>query len=100
MAGCDQNNGWGSAGPTRLCVDAQNKRLPDIECASGGFGHRWYYLGRGGGFGGTVPGNGQFVGGGSFSPASGLTYGSAPAGGIARGGFGGTAGEGGGGAGE
>ena len=102
VAGCDDhntNNDWqASNGPTRVCVDKDGKRVADDQCApvrtgGGGFGANpflWYYLGTlNRGYG--VPGYGGFVGGGSYQPAAGVSYGAAPAAGIARGGFGGTA---------
>jgi hypothetical protein len=95
LAGCDQNNGWqGSSNAARVCVDRENNRVPEAQCAAvhpGGVNpFFWYYVGRMAS--GGVPGYGGHVGGGSFSPMSGVSYGAAPASGIARGGFGGTGG--------
>jgi hypothetical protein len=103
LAGCDQNNGWqGSSNAARVCVDRDNHRVPEAQCAEarpgGSNPFLWYYIGRLSS--GGVPGYGGYVGGGSFSPVRGVSYGSAPASGIARGGFGGTGGGGEGGAGE
>ena len=97
MSGCDrQDRGWEAAtGPTRVCADAQGRRVSDDQCAT----HRegggvspflWYYLGtlnRGSG----VPPVGGALTGGSYRPAAGVSYAAAPASGIARGGFGATA---------
>lgn len=98
-AGCDddKDKGWdAAAGPTRVCVDAQGKRVPENQCAvprtGGGVSpFLWYYLGAMTAQRNYVPGYGGVVGGGSFTPAAGTAYGMAPAEGIARGGFGGTA---------
>jgi hypothetical protein len=98
LSGCDQHqdNGWqASSGPTRVCVDQQGHRVADDQCApqhqGGGVSpFLWYYLGtlnRSTG----VPGYGGVVTGGAFTPSPGVRYGAAPASGIARGGFGGTA---------
>jgi hypothetical protein len=98
LSGCDQHKdqGWeASAGPTRVCVDQQGKRVPEDQCAAnrpaGGVSpFLWYYLGslnRGG----YAPAYGGVVGGGSYQPRPGVVYGALPPGGIARGGFGATA---------
>jgi hypothetical protein len=104
LAGCDRNNGWeGSSNAARVCVDRENHRVPEAQCAapqSGGVSpFLWYYVTRSA-MGGYMPGYGGYVGGGSYAPMRGVSYGAAPAGGIARGGFGGTGGGGEGGAGE
>jgi hypothetical protein len=97
LGACDKDNGWDSAQqPTRVCVDAQGHRVPEDQCArphAGGVSpFLWYYLGTlNRGYG--VPGYGGLVGGGSFRAAPGTAYGFAPASGISRGGFGGTAGS-------
>lgn len=99
LTGCDrrEDKGWDAAGePSRVCVDQQGKRVPENECAPAHTGggvspFLWYYLGtlnRGG----YAPGYGGLVSGGSYRASPGLSYVAAPAeGGIARGGFGGTA---------
>ena len=89
MAGCSSHDD----GQWRVCADAQGRRLPDIACQqSGGYGHGggggWVFINRTY----SAPPVGQVVNGGTRS-AAGQAY-SAPAEGIARGGFGST-GEGG-----
>ena len=96
MSGCSSQDD----GEWRVCTDAWGRRQPDIACqqgTNGGYGGG--YGGHGGGWvfisrSSSAPPVGQIVTGGSRS-AAGTTY-SAPAQGIARGGFGGSA-EGGGG---
>ncbi len=64
----DGTNGWNVESPTRLCVDQNQNRLPDIDCQNGYHGggfHRWYYLSRGG----FVPGLGRYVTGGALTPS-------------------------------
>ncbi len=99
LSGCDrhEDKGWDAAGePTRVCVDQQGKRVPESQCGAehtgGGVSpFLWYYLGTLG-RGAYAPGYGGLVGGGSYRPTPGVAYGAAPAaGGILRGGFGGTA---------
>ncbi|MGC1301677.1 MAG: hypothetical protein WA840_04810 [Caulobacteraceae bacterium] len=97
VSGCDQHKDWqASAGPVRVCVDQQGRRVPEADCpqthTTGAHisPFLWYYLGalsRGG----SVPAYGGLATGGSFQPRPGVAYGPVPAGGIARGGFGGTA---------
>ncbi len=98
--GCDRRqpaSEWSASGPTRLCVDATGRRLPDADCertyAHGG-GYAFYYLGRGG----LIPPEGGLVRGGGYTAAPGVAYGRAaaftefsPSAGVARGGFGGSA---------
>jgi len=95
LAGCDQDNGWGDGqGPVRVCVDQQGRRVAEDQCATprpgGGNPFLWYYLGRLN-RGAGVPAYGGAVSGGSYQASSGVSYGSAPAAGISRGGFGSTA---------
>ena len=91
LGGCDD----GTRGDWRVCADAQGRRLPDGRCGGGGGagGTRgsWVYIRNGS----SAPAVGETIGEGSGRAAAGVRYGSAPEGGIARGGFGGT-GEGGG----
>lgn len=89
---------WESAGPTRYCVDRNNVRVPDNQCGGSGSGFtNWYYVSRGG----YVPYVGEpYDGRGSYRPAAGARYASAPSsyseaqtvvsrsGGTVRGGFG------------
>jgi hypothetical protein len=88
MAGCSSHDD----GQWRVCADAQGRRLPDIACqqnsgyAHGGSG--WIFISRSY----AAPPVGQVITGGTRS-GTGPAY-SAPAQGIARGGFGST-GEGG-----
>lgn len=99
VSGCDRSDDWqASAGPTRVCVDHQGRRVPDSDCAPVATGHGggvnpflWYYLGTLQGRRDGAPGVGGVVRGGSYTPEAGVSYRSAPAEGIARGGFGGTA---------
>ena len=99
LSGCDrqEDKGWDSAAqPTRVCVDQQGKRVPENECATQHTGvgvspFLWYYLGTLG-RGSYAPSYGGMVTGGSYRASPGVSYGAAPAaGGIVRGGFGGTA---------
>jgi hypothetical protein len=73
--GCDR-----SPSSTRVCVDAEGRRLPDDQCrdmrSSNSF-HHWYYMSHGG----AVP-VGAFIHGSSSS------FHSSPTGHISRGGFG------------
>lgn len=97
-AGCERKDDWqGSSNATRVCVDYQGHRVPDDQCAAprpaGGVSpFLWYYLGTQAarqGYG--VPAVGGFVAGGGYTPQAGTAYTAAPATGISRGGFGGTA---------
>lgn len=99
LASCDgrDDNGWGSGGQaTRVCVDQQGKRVAENACAAphagGGLSpFLWYYLGTRG-RPAYAPAYGGRVAGGSYQPEPGTSYRGAPAaGGVARGGFGGTA---------
>ncbi len=98
ISGCDRpkDPGWdASAGPARVCVDQQGKRVPEDQCMQGHAGggvspFLWYYLGSLG-RGGYAPGYGGLVGGGSYQPRPGVIYGAVPPSGIVRGGFGATA---------
>jgi hypothetical protein len=96
VTGCHKDNDWqASAGPTRVCVDASGARVPEAQCAPaaahiGGVNpFVWYYLGTLNSRPNYVPPYGGYVSGGSLSPARGVNYSAAPAGGISRGGFGG-----------
>ncbi len=100
LSACNRGDDWqASAGPARVCVDGQGHRLADEDCRSGGGGHgggsaaikAWYYLSRPTVAERGVPGVGDLVTGGSSTPLAGVSYQAAPARGIARGGFGGTA---------
>lgn len=100
LSGCDN----GATGDWRVCADGRGTRVPDAQCGSGGA----YARGGGGSHGGWVyirnadsaPAVGETIGQGVAKPVAGVSYGSAPEGGIARGGFGGTGEGGGGGGGE
>ncbi len=92
--------------PTRICVDNQGRRIADVGCvpvrsAAGGAGGAiaarggWYYLNSSQVSQGGAPALGGAAQGGSFAPEAGTSYGAAPEGGIARGGFGGTGDDGG-----
>lgn len=100
MSGCDRGGDWqASVGPTRVCVDRNGHRVPDADCAPTAAGHGggggnaflWYYLGTLQGRSAGAPAVGGMVAGGSYRPEAGVSYRTAPAGGIARGGFGATA---------
>ncbi len=109
LTACGRSNDWqASAGPARVCVDRNERRLPDDDCRphQGGapiFVRGWYYIPSPIVRDSGVPPVGGAVLGGDYTPSPGVYYRSPPAGGVARGGFGGTgegAGEGGHGAGE
>jgi hypothetical protein len=83
IAGCSSHQD----GQWRVCTDAQGRRLPDADCGNGsswGSHAGWTYIGRSSG----APSVGEVVSGGRSAPAAGEAF-SAPAEGIARGGFGG-----------
>ena len=90
MSGCSSHDD----GQWRVCTDAWGRRLPDIACEQSN-----YYGGHGGGgwvfisHSSSAPPIGQVVTGATRT-GSGTAY-SAPATGITRGGFGGSAEEGG-----
>ena len=91
LAGCENHNG------VRICSDGHGRRLPDNDCGTDTYathGGGWIYIRSG-----SAPAVGGAVIEGERMPAANVTYGSAPAGGVSRGGFGGT-GEGFGGGGE
>ncbi|HVZ99252.1 MAG TPA: hypothetical protein VG841_02925 [Caulobacterales bacterium] len=74
LSGCGPN--------PRACVDAQSRRVAEVNCRSGGSAYyRWYYGGTG-----ARAAYGERVSGGSYSNE-----------GVSRGGFGGSAHESGGG---
>jgi hypothetical protein len=86
-----------------VCVDQQQRRLPDAECRSGpeddddGYhgGHAWYYVP----VGARYPAVGETADGGTFRSGGGMVVGDgglSARGGVARGGFGGSGGHGGG----
>lgn len=82
LAGCERHDG------VRICGDGDGRRLPDGNCqgaGSGGHGGRWTYVRSG-----YAPAVGGAITGGVRAPETGVRYGAAPAGGISRGGFGGT----------
>ena len=91
MTGCSSRDD----GQWRVCTDAWGRRLPDIACEQSN-----YYGGHGGGgwvfisHSSSAPPVGQIVTGAARSSAT-CTVFSAPASGITRGGFGGSAEEGG-----
>ncbi len=87
LGACGENeSAW------RVCVDDQGRRVVDDQCAApaghGAFAH-WYYSR------GSAPALGGTVSGGSSQAEDGVSYASPPSEGITRGGFGGTADEGG-----
>lgn len=89
MSGCSSQDD----GQWRVCTDAWGRRQPDIACQQsnyyGGHGGGWVFISHSS----SAPPVGQVVTGGTRT-GSGATY-SAPATGITRGGFGGSAEEGG-----
>jgi hypothetical protein len=107
LASCGRQDdqGWNATQPARYCVDRQGQRVPDQQCNSGGAGvgnaFLWYYLGSlNSQRSYYVPPIGGSAVGGSFRPAAGVPYVSAPlsseeGGGrgftpVSRGGFGAT----------
>lgn len=93
LAGCGDTGNWA------VCANDWGRRVPDSDCRPGGggggaVGHWRYYNDVR-----NVPAVGENVGDALSEPASGSRYASAPEGGVARGGFGGT-GEGRGGGGD
>ncbi len=78
LAGCDNHDG------VRICGDGYGRRLRDDACTTG-HGGGWVYV-RGGG----APAVGGAITDGARAPDAGIHYGSAPEGGVSRGGFGGT----------
>jgi hypothetical protein len=100
LAGCE----GGATGDWRVCVGPEGRRVPDARCprdgvtgggysgGSGGGASRWAYIDKAG----SVPAVGDKVEDSAGRPTHGVTYGAAPEGGIARGGFGHGGGEGGG----
>lgn len=92
VAGCSPS----TDGQWRVCTDQNGRRIADANCTTGsgsgahGGGGGWRYIDRSS----SAPAVGEEVTGGSGTPIAGAAY-SAPAEGIARGGFGGS-GEGGG----
>ncbi|MGJ3647663.1 hypothetical protein ACLB0R_04205 [Sphingomonas sp. GlSt437] len=85
-AGCSPS----TDGQWRVCTDPTGRRIADANCStsSGGGAHGgggWRYIDRSA----SAPAVGEEVAGGSRAPLAGTAY-SAPAEGIARGGFGGT----------
>ncbi len=93
-AGCSSGREWQVADDSHVCVDGDQKRVSDNQCANPapGDGHipyRWYYISHGG----YVPYIGYPVSGGSWAPASSSRGFSsvpaeAPPGAVTRGGFG------------
>ncbi|HEY4031610.1 MAG TPA: hypothetical protein VGM25_14795 [Caulobacteraceae bacterium] len=90
---------WGCSRdhPRQICVGAADVRVDDANCGRSDPRYHWYYYPSGGG---GVAGIGSRAYGGTTSRLGGATFFSAPAGGIARGGFGGIGGGGEGGGGE
>ena len=103
LAGCGDDRGqaqsdgdWqASAGAARVCADSDGRRVIDEHCpapgAQGGGGAHWVYFPRGA----NVPAIGSPARAGATAPDGVSEYHPAPVEGISRGGFGGTAGEGG-----
>ncbi len=99
-SGCNRakaDDNWTADKDTAICTDTQGKRLPDDRCRQtrvGGGGAFWYFLGRGR----AIPFYGERAKGGSFRPAGGARYFTAPRGSamtrsaaVSRGGFGASA---------
>lgn len=101
VSGCDQPDDWqASAGPTKVCVGQDGRRVADDQCPNSGGGSHPVYVSHWVYFNASrvregVPAVGESVAGASETPEASVAYRAAPTGGIARGGFGGT-GEGGG----
>jgi hypothetical protein len=93
-SGCNRERDWQASSDTRVCVDSSGKGVDDDRCRTGSPGiipFHWYYIARGG----YIPWFGHAVSGGSFVPGAGAyrsAPGSAPAGAVTRGGFGGIGG--------
>jgi hypothetical protein len=82
LAGCDEP-------ASQVCADAQNRRVPDDNCAQASAYHggaHWLYFGSGQ----SVPALGEQAVGGDTRASQGVSYSAAPEEGISRGGFGGT----------
>jgi hypothetical protein len=95
LSGCDQNESgsWQASTATRVCVDNAGRRVEDDSCerrgGHGGAGFSYVRAGR------RVPEVGSPVSDGSATPEAGVTYtDAAHSFSIARGGFGGTGGDG------
>jgi hypothetical protein len=97
LSGCE----GGATGDWRVCVDDEGHRIPDVRCptegrSTGGYvegsggASRWAYIDRSS----SVPAVGDKVEESAPLPTHGVSYGAAPEGGIARGGFGHGGGEG------
>ncbi len=92
VSGCGRHDDWqASNGPSRVCVDAQGRRVSDDTCQAprtgGGVSpFLWYYLGSLNRQGG--PAIGQVARGGSFIPTNGLRYNALAPNGVVRSGFG------------
>lgn len=88
LSACDEGGQAGATGDWRVCVDDQNRRVSDVQCQnwSADQSHpHFVFIGRGYG----VPAIGGFARGVSAQPSGAGVF-SAPEGGVARGGFGGT----------
>lgn len=92
LQGCGPSEG--ATGDWSVCTDQQGRRVADSQCQSGssysggsyGGGGHWMYINQGS----RAPAIGETVSGASTTPGQGTHYATAPAEGIARGGFGGT----------
>lgn len=84
LSACDAHDEWEAQGPSRVCTDADGRRITDSECARpvGGGAHWYYYHGAGL----PVAAYGQRVYGGSYEARPGVAY-AAPTR-VSRGGFG------------
>jgi hypothetical protein len=82
LSACERKDEWEAQGPSRVCTDADGRRIMDAECQRGGAAH-WYFYG--GGL--PVAAFGQRVYGGSYVAERGVRYGSPAR--VSRGGFGG-----------
>lgn len=83
----------GTQDPTRVCVDTLGRRIADGQCAPassshGSGGGRWYFISGREAADEGVPALGDEAREGSYTPDFDVSYGAAPEGGIARGGFG------------
>jgi len=95
LNGCDQNDSgsWQASTATRVCVDSTGRRVEDERCDQSTTQHvgRYYYVRAGR----RVPEVGSPVEEGSPTPEPGVAYtDAAHSFSVARGGFGGTAGDG------
>lgn len=84
LSACNQQDEWQAQTPSRICTDAEGRRIMDAECQRGGTSH-WYYYAAGA----AIVAHGQRAYGGSFQPRPGVAYASPTK--VSRGGFGSSA---------